>query len=110
MLICASMLPGACVCVTLGDRGRRDPAPLMPRADARLLAIEELISLGGMRRGVCMLCVTDLLSVACGSGSLFFARSSATAAEVETFFSSLVVISASVVVGVGGACSSSDSR
>jgi hypothetical protein len=39
-----SRLPGACKAVTLGDSARRSLDDRIPRADARLLAIEELSS------------------------------------------------------------------
>jgi hypothetical protein len=40
--------------LTLGESARRLFVDLIPRAEARLLAIEELISRAGIRRGICM--------------------------------------------------------
>jgi hypothetical protein len=61
----------------------------MPRADARLLAIEEVISRGGMRLGICT--VEALRGVRRGdegrADSFFVIRSSETAADVVTAFS-----------------------
>ena len=39
--------------LTLGERARGSLEDLIPLADARLLAIDELISRGGIRRGIC---------------------------------------------------------
>jgi hypothetical protein len=80
----------------------------MPRADARLLAIDELISRGGMRRCECTLDDDDVRLVVVFLAASFLARSSATAAEVDTFFSAIVVKSASVTVASGAGFSESN--
>lgn len=100
----AEMAPGALVVVRPGERGC---AVRMPRAEARLLAIEEESSRGGMRRGGWREVVAAVRrdDVGCcavgGAGEDDLARSSATAAEVEMGASSAVDRSASVIVGGG---------
>ena len=83
-----SRLPGACCVLTLGESARRLFEDLIPRADAKLLAIEELISRGGIRRGIWR--VDGVAGVrrelACAP-SFVGLRSSETAAEVVTVFS-----------------------
>ena len=97
----AEMAPGALVVVRPGERGC---AVRMPRAEARLLAIEEESSRGGMRRGDWREVVAGVRrdDVGCcavgGAGEEDLARSSATAAEVEM---GAVERSASVIVGGG---------
>lgn len=100
----AEMAPGAFVVVRPGDRGW---AARMPRAEARLLAIEEESSRGGMRRGGCNEVAAGVRrdGVGCcvdgGAEEEDLARSSATAAEVEMGASESVERSASVIVGGG---------
>lgn len=101
----AEMAPGALVVVRPGERGC---AVRMPRAEARLLAIEEESSRGGMRRGGCRLVPAGVRrdEVGCppavgGASEEDLARSSATAADVEMGASEPVERSASVSVGGG---------
>ena len=83
-----SRLPGACCVLTLGESARRLFEDLIPRADARLLAIEELISRGGIRRGIWRLAgVTGVLRWLDCPTSFVGLRSSETAAEAATAFS-----------------------
>lgn len=100
----AEMAPGALVVVRPGERGC---AVRMPRAEARLLAIEEESSRGGMRLGGWREVVAGVRrdDVGCcvvgWAGEEDLVRSSATAAEVEMGDSSAVERSASVIVGGG---------
>ena len=71
----------------------------MPLAEARLLAIEELRSRGGSRRGCWRLGGFRRGEEERGPISDFEARSSATAAEVESGFSARGCTSGDVVVG-----------
>ena len=80
----------------------------MPRADARLVAIEEDISRGGMRRGnvpaEARLPADEVVSGLPWRREVAFwllARNSATAADVEMGFSSLFVTSSSLFVAAG---------
>lgn len=73
----------------LGESARRLCDDLIPRAEARLLAIDELMSRGGIRRGICI--VEEVEGVRRGdearAASFFAFRSSVTAADVVTVFS-----------------------
>jgi hypothetical protein len=74
--------------LTLGESARRLLEDLIPRADAKLLAMEEVISRGGIRRGIWRL--EGVAGVRRGldcAASFFGLRSSETAAEVVTVFS-----------------------
>lgn len=101
--------PGAFAAVTAGESVRGDAFvfPLrIPLAEARFEAMELLISLGGMRRGECRLALIPIFADLLADielaifGAFALARSSATAAEVETVFSSPSLASA---VGFGEA-------
>jgi hypothetical protein len=70
-----------------GERGCRVKFARMPRADARLLAMEELRSRGGSRRGWLRLGGLRRGEEERGPMSDLEARSSATAADVEMGFS-----------------------
>ena len=79
-----SRLPGACCVDTDGERGRRLLLARIPRADARLLAIEELRSRWGSLRGEFKV---GRFRSGDGPRSDLEARSSATAADVDKGFS-----------------------
>lgn len=87
-----SRLPGACWVLTLGERARLMlVVDFMPRAVAKLLAIDELISLAGMRRGIwAEAALAGVRLALVRSESCFDARSSATAADVLIVFSELL--------------------
>jgi hypothetical protein len=95
-----SRLPGACCVLILGESARRLFEDLIPRADAKLLAIEELISRGGIRRGIWR--VDGVAGVRRGlacAPSFVGLRSSETAAEVVTVFSEVASTTTGVSVG-----------
>lgn len=77
----------------LGDRGWRVWCVRIPRAEARLVAIEELKSRGGRRRG--RLGNVRRGEAERGPKSDFEARSSATAADVDSGFSAFAFTSGS---------------
>lgn len=74
----------------------------MPLAEAKLLAIEELRSRGGRRRGCCKLGGFRRGEEERGPISDFEARSSATAADVDRGFSVRACTSGSADVFDGG--------
>ena len=85
----------------LGDRGWREWFVRIPRADARLVAIEELRSRGGRRRGCWRLGSARKGDEARGPKSDLEARSSATAADVESGFSVMACTSGTFVAEGG---------